>query len=768
MNRRAIWVWLLLFALLPTAAFAEHTRYWTETDFTDFDKGNADGVALRSDGKLMPAPQFSQFADPNLAFLWALRTDSHGRLYAAGGSDAKVLRVDNAGKSTVVFESSELEAQALAIDSKDNLYVGTSPDGKVYKVTPDGQKSVFFDPQAKYIWGLAFDKEGNLFVATGDQGEVFVVGPDGKGQRFYQSHERHARSLAFDGQGNLLIGTEPDGLILRVNVKGALGSLPAAASAFVIFETSKAEVTSLAVDAGGNIYASSVGDKVARSEAPRIPASAPQQPLPANGNAGANAAAPGQGGIVIVQSATPSPQPAINFGGPSVSAGHGAEVVKIAPDGSPQVLWTTRESLVFSVAVSPQGRVLLGTGDEGNLIELEGDGVYSRVAKTASAQVTSLAGGTDGRVFVATANPGKIFVVGPGYQSNGNFQSNVFDAKIFSHWGRLAWYGQNDPGVRKVEFYVRSGNTSNPDDTWSAWAGPYSNPGGDPVNAPASRFAQWKAVFLDMKDGVAPEISWVSLAYQPKNVPPVIDDVVVQNPGIRVSGFVQSLGPSSPTNAQLRYPRTENSAAVQPASDNPPMRVEVPPQGAVQKGYESVLWSAHDDNDDDLVFSIYYRGEGEKNWRLLKDKITQHFYSWDSTSMPDGAYYLKVVASDSPSNPLDQALQTERESDRWEIANTPPKIENLHAGQAAPATVVSFDAISASGPIAHAQYSVDAGDWQVVFPTGLLSDAPKESYSIGLNNLSPGEHTLAVQVSDRYDNTASGKVTFTIPLRASQ
>ena len=77
--------------------------------------------------------------------------------------------------------------------------------------------------------------------------------------------------------------------------------------------------------------------------------------------------------------------------------------------------------------------------------------------------------------------------------------------------------------------------------------------------------------------------------------------------------------------------------------------------GISEKGYQSVLWSAHDDNDDDLTFAIYYRGESESNWRLLKDKITQHYYSWDTTSMPDGAYYLKVVASDSPSNPPDQA-----------------------------------------------------------------------------------------------------------------
>ena len=130
-----------------------------------------------------------------------------------------MLRFDDAGKPTTVFESPELAAQAIVFDSHDNLYVGTSPDGKVYKVTPDGQKSVFFEPKTKYIWALAIDSKGSLFVATGDSGQIFVVGPDGKGQLFYQSDERHARSLAFDAKGNLLVGTDPNGLILRIEVR---------------------------------------------------------------------------------------------------------------------------------------------------------------------------------------------------------------------------------------------------------------------------------------------------------------------------------------------------------------------------------------------------------------------------------------------------------------------------------------------------------------------------------------------------------------------
>src|SRR6202167_3237246 len=246
--------------LLPFSVLAEHTRYWRQTDFSEFQKGTAKGVAVRSDGKLRPALKFDCFTDLNLAYVWALRMNSHGQLYAAGGSDAKVLRFDDAGKPTTVFESAELAAQAIAFDSADNLYVGTSPDGKVYQVTPDGKKTVFFEPKTKYIWALAVDPQGALFVATGDTGQVFVVTPDGKGQLFYQSRERHARSLAFDSKGNLLIGTEPDGLIMRVKiVRMNAGSFPTAAEPFVVYETNKAEVTSLVSDAGGNIYAASIG-----------------------------------------------------------------------------------------------------------------------------------------------------------------------------------------------------------------------------------------------------------------------------------------------------------------------------------------------------------------------------------------------------------------------------------------------------------------------------------------------------------------------------
>src|SRR5580704_1531319 len=108
--------------LVTVPALAEHTRWWRQDSYEDLDKGTAKGVALRSDGKLFLAPRFTEFADANLAYLLAMRADSKGNLYAAGGSNAKVLRLDASGKVTSIFDSSELAAQTLALDAAGNLF----------------------------------------------------------------------------------------------------------------------------------------------------------------------------------------------------------------------------------------------------------------------------------------------------------------------------------------------------------------------------------------------------------------------------------------------------------------------------------------------------------------------------------------------------------------------------------------------------------------------------------------------------------------------
>jgi outer membrane protein assembly factor BamB len=767
---------LLALALVPTA-LAERTRIWRQSSFAEFERGEAKGVALRSDGTLVLAPRFAQFADPNLAYLWSLAVDSRGRLYAAGGSNARVLRYDASGTATTVFESQEMAAQALVIDSHDNLYVATSPDGRVYRIAPDGTRRVFFEPGTKYIWALALDRDGTLFVATGDRGEVFAVSPEGTGRVYYKSDESHVRSLAFDREGRLLIGTEPSGLILRVE-KPAAGHREAE-RAFVLYETDRKEVTALVVDRSGTLFAASIGRKDSRTPRPTLPTSTPTVPAPTDPTATAPLPQPGS----VVQIGQPQTVVQVGVATPFPAIPGGSQVYRIAPDGAPEVLWSSETDLVYALGIGADGRLLLGTGDQGAVLRIERDDIFSHLAKTASAQVTALARAANGALFVATANPGKIFLLGPDYELEGSFTSQVFDAQIFSHWGQLSWWGENGSTNGAVEFYVRSGNTSNPEKNWSPWSGPYRKATGETVQVPPARFIQWRAVFRAQRNpptdraGETPSLVWVNLAYLPKNMAPRIEAIALQEPGVRVQGFTPPQPATNLQPVQLRPPARSNraraSAAAQPllAAQSPASpqpvgrRAEVPPQGFAQKGFQSVLWTAEDDNDDELIFTLYYRGEGEQNWKLLKDRVEQRYFTWDTTTMPDGAYYLKIVASDAPSNPPDEALTAERISERFEVDNSPPEILNLSAVPQSPDVLVRFVARDSTSAVARAEYSLNAGEWTLLFPDDRVTDSAQENYSLTLKNLSPGEHTLAVRIYDRFENPASAKITFTVPAR---
>ncbi|HEX9760336.1 MAG TPA: hypothetical protein VGA40_05435 [Candidatus Acidoferrales bacterium] len=753
---RAVVAALLSVALLgPVVTLAERTRFWRQSSYAEFNRGTAKGVALRSDGRLMLAPRFAPFSDPNLAFLWDVRVDAAGTVYAAGGSNATVLRFNDKGEATKVFQSSELAAHALAFDARGNLYVGTAPDGKVYRVTPSGEQSVFFEPKSKYIWALAFAADGRLMVATGDKGEIFAVTPDGKGETYYTSDQTHIRALAFDAKGNLLFGTDPDGLVVR------LEETSSGVRAFVLYETAKKEVTSLVVREG-SIYVASMGDQP--RVAPRIPGAPttvtappvtvtppPQQQQP---------------GVATVPPPQQQPTTFVTF--PSMAGG--SEVYRIAPDGSPQTLWTSRDELVYSLGFSPSGKLLLGTGNRGAINRLESSNVFSALANTSSGQVTAIAAGPGGKLYIGTANPGKVFTLGPDEEPEGTFESQTFDAKNFSQWGRLTWWGEDGATNGRIAFYVRSGNTSNPEKNWSPWAGPFTGDGAT-VSIPAARFAQWKAVFKarsnpqPANNDSAPSIAWVSLAYLPNNVAPVIDDIILQTPNVRVLGFQGSPQAQQQQPVQLRLPTIPGARQQQ----QPGQRFSPPPQGFNQKGAQAVLWSAKDNNEDDLTYSIYFRGEGEQNWRLLKDKLDQNYYWWDTTTMPDGAYYLKIVASDAPSNPAGSALSAELVSDRFEVDNTPPAVEDLAAevvrfdAAAGRATVrLRFEVRDSYSAIARAEYSLDAGDWMIVFPADRTSDSPHEKYEVTLEGVTPGERTIVVRAFDQFDNTSSAKVTLSV------
>jgi len=175
------------------------------------------------------------------------------------------------------------------------------------------------------------------------------------------------------------------------------------------------------------------------------------------------------------------------------------------------------------------------------------------------------------------------------------------------------------------------------------------------------------------------------------------------------------------------------------------------------------------------------KGDNENVWRLLKEGITEKAYSFDASLLPDGGYQMRVVASDSPSHSPGEALTGSKESDRFEVDTTPPVVSNLKASEetSAPCTqtpcakpaVFTFDAEDLGSPIAHAEYSLDAGQWQYIEPVGGLSDSKREHYEVHIPASAfkgkAGEHLLTVRAYDRHDNVGLGKTAFETSAGAS-
>ena len=380
---------------------------------------------------------------------------------------------------------------------------------------------------------------------------------------------------------------------------------------------------------------------------------------------------------------------------------------------------------------------------------------FTDLIKASATQITAFATAPGGGLYASGSNLGKIFVLGPGPESEGTYESDVFDAHVFSLWGSAS---VRSAGNSNVEFYARSGNVDNPDRNWSPWTRiNFALAAGSELKIPPARFVQWKSVLH--AGNPAPRVDSVLLNYLPKNVAPEIDEITVQ-PGYRYQPISHVTGSEPPGQGQG-----------QPRFDPPPPAVR-------DRDSIGIRWSAHDDNDDQLVYTVYYRGDGESRWLLLKNNLSDRYYSFDASLLPDGGYTVKVVASDAPSHSPGEALYAERVGTRFEVDTTAPVIDNLSAtldvsqsGKQIDSKQihVQFRTSDSFSPIKRAEYSLDGGDWQFVEPVGQLSDSKSEDYDfrVAVPQLeaaptlmagnTANDHVVVVRAYDRFDNLATAK-----------
>jgi hypothetical protein len=713
--RRAHGIALLAIAMsaAPLSLPAATTKIWVADSSADFSLGEARGVSVTADGSLVLAGQWKRVEGWSEASLFAAAAEKDGSVVLATGDSGRILRVTPAGQVETVATLAEKEVTAIAVGPDGALYAAAAPGGKVYRVA-GGKASLYYAPGSKYVWALAF--VGNtLWIGTGLPGEIHKVVGAGKGERVHATSDAHVRTLYADLQGRVWAGTSGSGLVLRVETSGKV---------VTVYDSSRAEITSIVPGAGGRIWvAASTGDTSGSGGEPiSVPVAAPV--LSGKRTEGV----PGDEG-------KDKPEVSVSIGparvasSPGASGRYASEIVLLQEGEAPRTVWTSGEEMVFALQPAGDGRdVLAATGPRGRLYRVAPDS--SSLERTQDEkQVTVLVEGAIGTNAAAALYRRQA---GP---RQGEYVSAVKDSGRTSRFGAFRWEGETPAGT-KVEFAFRSGEAAAPDSTWSPWSGFAA--GATAVDAPPGRFLQWRVRLSG--DSNPPRVRRVEASYRNRNSAPLVDSFVALAPNevyARSSSGGQNVFETTAPDEKGIFTSLE-----EPKTEGAPRRL-------LRKGYRTLTWKASDLDGDPLSFDIEVRPSGSDRFLPVRKGLKEVFYSFDTTSLPDGDYVFRLTASDAEANPEDRKA-TSRESSPVRIDNTPPVIRKLSSAPG----LFEFEGVDALSPILEAEYSVDAKEWTRVEPNDGLSDSPVERYRIRLDPKARGGFLL-IRVTDSSHNVVA-------------
>jgi len=716
MRKLQAWLMAVLILGFGLSASAVTTQKWELLRFEDFSRGKLQSLRLSAEGRLSLGSKVETISGPAEDFYLSFVAAPDGSLYLGTGHNGRVYRLKG-GKVELYFQAPEMDVTCLALDSKGVLYAGTSPNGKIYRITGVGQGDSFFNPEEKYIWDLLFSEKGTLLAAVGERGGIYEISLLGEGKLLFKSEETHILCLHRLASGDTYAGSGGPGSLYLIKP----GGKPA-----LLYESSYEEIKAITTDSSGNIY-------IAASGTPTKPR--PKEPA----TPGAKVLSATDVAVTVIAAGPEKPATAT----PGGEAREPGAVYQIKPDGLAKRLWSSNEEMAYSLAFRPEEKKLyFGTGAKGRVYSVDSEDRVSLVYQGQFEQVYELfASGS--KLFFLGNNPNVLGSLLPEQSLEGEYLSPVLESSTITLWGRLEWLAEIPAGCSLL-FQSRSGNSSRPNETWSDWSPPYQKMG-EQILSPKARYLQIKALFRSQAGNASPVLQRLTLFYLPANLPPALTSLEVLGPN---EVFLKP-----PDQEEVIWGLPTIKKSDQTGREEGRI-VSLAARKVGRKGYQTFRWEANDENGDELVFQVYLRKEGEADWRLLADNWNESIYVLEATTFPDGVYELKVVASDSPSNPPSQELKAEKISLPFIIDNTPPIIKNVLASLKGNELELSFEAEDNGSAISKAEFLVQPEPWRAIFPVDGLCDGPRESFRVKIA-LKPGADKMAViRVQDRYGNVA--------------
>lgn len=656
---------LLALGLVATTASAVGTRTFELRKLEDFKGGDLQGVAVDSMGQVRAGFNLGQVPIAEATSVWSALVTKDGQILLGTGSEGKILSSDGA-TTKVVANTGALVVTSLVEGWGGAVFAGTLPDGEVWKYSRGKAEKFTKLDGVEHVFQLAFDpKTKSLFAATGPEGKLVRIDQQGKAQVYFDAPEQSLMSVAVAPDGTIYTGASDKAKLYRITGPGR---------ATVLYDFGRTEVRAIAIGDKGDVYAI------------------------------ANEVKPG--------SYTPTRKGSTSPAGPAQkppkTTGKGT-LYRFDVQGTPEQLLDDKDEHYTSLALGDDGRPYVGTGVEGRVYTVDDNHDAVLVADVEERQIGAMVLRGKQR-FIASSDPCVYHAIRGVGGADAVWTSKVLDAGLRATFGRMDWLST---GV--LELSTRSGNASEPDETWSAWSAGLGAPG--EVTSPAARYLQVRARWTRDPHAV---LSAVTIPFVTENLRPVVTGIEVEGASTGLPSGVESSG------------------------------------GPVAKKSGTTLtlkWKVDNPDKDDLRYRLEYRLLGTTTWYDMlepREVLTKSSYSWDTADLPEGRYYVRVTASDELSNPPGRARRHELESSVVLVDNTPPVVTDLQVtGRRARGT-----AVDGVGPISRIEASVAGTDrWIPFFPKDGVFDEPREEFEIDLGALgAEGKALVAIRVYDHAGN----------------
>lgn len=681
MRARSVAAWVSIAAASVAGdAFAVGTRTFELDTLDKLSGGDLQGVTVGADGVVRAGWAMSEAALPgdsgNTALCAVTLPDGSVLVGTGPASGGKVLRIVN-DQATVYADTKESAVNALAVDRGGAVYAATTSN-RVYRISANKAEVYATLPGVDSVFALVADKGGALFAGTGSNGDVVRIAPGGATSVHFKTDDPFVVSLAVADDGTVYAGTSGKGLVYRITAPG---------HATVLYDPPGEDVHALALGPNRTLYA------IANEE-------------PAASGDDHEAARRTTGGRAPPGPAAP----------PRSKPGKGS-LWRFDAEGRPERMMRHDDFHYVSLALDARGAPYVGTGAEGRVYTVDDAHMVTLVADTKERQVGAI--GLTGRTwFLIGSDPATyhrlLSVGGP----DAVWTSKPLDAGLHARFGHATWRGTG-----ALEVSTRTGDTSTPDTTWSAWSAPFA--AGAAIPSPPGRFLQIRARLRDANATLADPI----LPFATENLRAVVTEVGARE---------RSAGHES--------------------------KELVPPSGAEPPRHDSVVhvsWKVDNPDNDELRYRVQFRREGQTRWidaTSSDDVLTKPELDWDTAALPEGRYRVRVDASDEMANPPPQTTHHALESPPVLVDNTPPVFKSLGVQ----GRRLRGEVVDGLGPIARVEATIDGRlEWRPLPAADGLFDTADETLDADLTPLlgpEPGPHLVTVRAFDAAGNSVVREV----------